>query len=142
MSARAARCDVPLAPRCFGYARSVHAFVCVGHDWIYNADHIGAPDRATNLRIDAVGFGTNQRWTIAATAARPATSRAVVERALGQLGAVALQTRAVSLAPNAWTTVAGHPLYFRFQMHEGDASYENFGASSRRHRYRGATGTS
>ncbi len=123
---KAARADVePLEPRCFGYAR--HTFACLGHDRIYNTEHVGAPDQATNLRVDAIGPTTNERWTIAAIGGRPTTSRKAVERSLAKLGMRPLQVTPIRLANNAWTQVGAHPWKLRVDAHEGDASFENLG---------------
>lgn len=127
MSRAAAEDREPVAPRCFAYAPKRRLFVCLGHDAIYNTDHIGADDQATNLRIDVVGPGHVKSWTVAAIGGRPTTRRAIVETALGALGLRALRRAPVKLAPNAWTRVGDVSLRLTLRPHDGDASFENFG---------------
>lgn len=127
LTARATRDQEPALPRCFAYAPATHTFVCLGHDAIYNADHVGADDQATNLRIDAIGPGVQARWTIAAIGGRPTTSRRTIEVALGPFGLQPLSAAAVSVSPGRWTDVGGATVFLRVVPHEGDASFENFG---------------
>lgn len=117
----------PLAPRCFGYATDTRAFACLGHDRIYNTNHIGADDQATNLRVDAIGPATHERWTIAAIGGRPTTTRSAVERRLAALEMRTLQVTPIRLATGAWTKVGASDWKLRVDGHEGDASFENFG---------------
>lgn len=127
MTRIAAEDRAPLAARCFGYAARTHLFACVGHDPIYNTDHIGADDQATNIRIDVVGPSRSRSWTIAAIGSRATTPRAKVEKALSALGMRPLTTSPVAITANRWTSVGAAQLFLRVDLHEGDASFENFG---------------
>jgi hypothetical protein len=126
LSKTAAAGDEPMVPRCFAYSVKEHAFACIGHAPIYNTDHIGAEDQATNVRIDLVSPARQQRWTIAAIGGRPIARRATVEAELGALGLQPLGAPVVITA-NEWTNVGAEQLFLRVDAHEGDASFENFG---------------
>jgi hypothetical protein len=127
MSRTAAAHAEPLAPRCFGYAPERRAFACLGHGEIYNTNNIGAADQATNVRVDAIGPGAQEIWTIAAIGGRPTIARAAVEKRLAVLGMRPLNGKPVPLAIGAWTTVGTAQLKLRVDGHDGDASFENFG---------------
>ncbi|MGN6107001.1 MAG: hypothetical protein ACTHU0_17985 [Kofleriaceae bacterium] len=127
MSKRAAKDREPLAPQCFAYSRKHHAFACVGHDSIYNVDHVGAADQATNVRIDAIGPRTSTSWTVAAIGGRKTVRRAEVVAQLRALEMRPLATCPVKLAPNAWVRIGGEQLRLGIALHEGDASIEYFG---------------
>jgi hypothetical protein len=125
---RKARRDVPpVTPSCFAYSAREHAFACVGHHPIYNDSHIGAADQATNFRIDVIGPKRQAAWTIAAIGGRATTKPAVIERELATLGMTRLQTRPIALPVGKWVTVGKVALWLELDVHEGDASYENFG---------------
>lgn len=127
MSKSAAAGNEPLGPRCFGYSKERRAFACLGYDRIYNTDHIGAEDQATNVRVDAIGPVTHERWTIAAIGNRSTTRRASVEAKLAALGMRPLTVKPIALPIGAWTKIAGVEWKVRVDLHEGDASAENFG---------------
>lgn len=127
MSERAAQDREPLAPQCFAYSRKHHAFACVGHDSIFNMDHVGAADQATNVRIDAIGPRTRASWTIAAIGGRATVRRAEVVKQLRALEMRPLATSPVKLEPNAWVRIGGEALRLRIDAHQGDASFEHFG---------------
>ena len=127
LSRTAAASAEPMVPRCFAYSAKEHAFACIGHAPIYNTDHIGADDQATNVRIDLVSPARQESWTIAAIGGRPITRRAVVEAELGALGLQPLRGAPIAIIANEWTKVGAEQLLLRVDAHEGDASFENFG---------------
>jgi len=125
LTRKAARDQPPVQPRCFAYSAREHAFACVGHYPIYNMDHIGAADRATNFRIDVVGPKRQESWQIAAIGGRATTPVATVERELRLLAMTPFAPKAIELV--GWVTVGNVELNLEVRLHEGDASYENFG---------------
>jgi hypothetical protein len=127
MTRAAARDQEPLAPHCFAYSAKQHVFACVGHDSIFNMNNVGAPDQATNIRIDVVGATQQTSWTIAAIGNRPTTRRAIVEGKLGELGLRALAAAPVTIPVKTWVTLGSVQVFLRVDLHEGDASFENFG---------------
>ena len=127
MTRAAAKDQEPLAPHCFAYSAKQHLFACVGHDSIYNMDRVGADDQATNIRIDVVGPSQQASWTIAAIGNRPTTRRAIVEGELGKLGLRALTAAPVTIPVKTWVTLGTVKVFLRVDLHEGDASFENFG---------------
>jgi hypothetical protein len=127
MTHDAAKDVVPVAPHCFAYAPKLHAFACVGHAAIYNMNHVGADDQATNIAIDIIGPTVAERWTIAAIGGRATTSRATVEKRLAALGMKPLRTQRVRIEANAWVSSGAETLFLRVSAEEGDASFENVG---------------
>lgn len=127
MTRAAAADEAPLAARCFAYSTASHAFACLGHDPIFNSDHFDGVDQATNVRIDLLGPAQQAAWTIAAIGGRPTRSRAAVEGALDALGLRPLATAPIRVPPNHWVAVGAVQLFLRVNLHEGDASIENFG---------------
>lgn len=127
MTSDAAKDAEPLAPRCFAYAPKLQTFACVGHDRIYNTDHVGAQDQATNIAIDIIGPKVHERWTIAAIGGRKTTPRAKVEKRLSALGMKPLTAPPVAVPANRWVSVGAEQISLRVSPHEGDASFENLG---------------
>ena len=122
----------PVMPRCFAYAAELHLFACFGHDAIYNMDHVGADDQATNLRIDVVGPALRASWTLEAIGGRPVAKREVVSAELARLGMRGLTTKQVWLRPNTWTRVGAEEVRLQVELREGDASYGYTGEATLR----------
>ena len=132
MSQRAAHDLAPVLPQCFAFSPTTHAFACFGHNPIYNTDHVGAGDQATNLRIDVVGPDLQAQWTIAAIGGRPTTGRRNASARLAKLGMRTLTTTPIILAPGRWTDVGAVKALLRDDTHESDVSFENLGDLSLR----------
>jgi hypothetical protein len=127
MTRKARRDRAPVKPSCFGYSEREHAFACVGHDPIYNDDNIGAPDQATNFRIDVVGPKQQMSWVIAAIGDRPTTPVRDVASRLRDLDMRPLASKPVALLAGRWSAVGRLTMRLDVRTHEGDASYEHFG---------------
>lgn len=132
MTARATANLSPLTPRCFAYSARHHMFACFGHDPIFNMDHVGADDQATNLRIDVVGPKLSATWTLEAIGKRPTTKRGTVAAELARLGMRTLTTTPIQLGHKTWTKVGDQEIWFSSDFRDGDASYAYVGETKLR----------
>ena len=110
-----ASANVVPRPLCFGYGESLRAYACVGYK-----------DRATRHRrqvVDVIGIADGQPSVQTLPLSKEEIDRWLAARRFVPGHSI----NGTRLVPGNWMRVDGARVRYDWRVHEGDASYENFG---------------